>query len=96
MRMAARPCACASGWRLDPQRCAAWQGKSFILFHDVARTLCADAAIIAAGTEHKVINTSSTEKLKLYTLYTPPEHPDRIVHASKAEADEYEKHHHEA
>jgi len=51
------------------------------------------AVVIPAGTEHNVINTSATEKLKLYTLYTPPEHPDRIVHASKAEADEYEKQH---
>jgi hypothetical protein len=33
--------------------------------------------------------------MRLYTLYTPPEHPDGIVHATKAEADEYEKHHHE-
>lgn len=51
------------------------------------------ALVIPAGTEHNVINTSSTDKLKLYTLYTPPEHPDGIVHKTKAEADEYEKHH---
>src|SRR6478672_8388124 len=31
------------------------------------------AVVIPAGTEHNVINTSSTDKLKLYTLYTPPE-----------------------
>jgi mannose-6-phosphate isomerase-like protein (cupin superfamily) len=49
--------------------------------------------VIPAGTEHNVINTSPTDKLKLYTLYTPPEHPDGIVHASKAEADEYERQH---
>ena len=53
------------------------------------------ALVIPAGTEHNVINTSSTDKLKLYTLYTPPEHPDGIVHKTKAEADEYEKHHEE-
>ena len=51
------------------------------------------AVVIPAGTEHNVINTSSTDKLKLYTLYTPPEHPDGIVHATKAEADEYERQH---
>ena len=50
--------------------------------------------IIPAGTEHNVINTSQTEAMRLYTLYTPPEHPDGIVHATKAEADEYEKQHH--
>jgi mannose-6-phosphate isomerase-like protein (cupin superfamily) len=51
------------------------------------------AVVIPAGTEHNVINTSSSEPLRLYTLYTPPEHPDGIVHATKAEADEYEKQH---
>jgi len=51
------------------------------------------AVVIPAGTEHNVINTSTTEPMRLYTLYTPPEHPDGIVHATKAEADEYEKQH---
>lgn len=53
------------------------------------------AVVIPAGTEHNVINTSADRPMRLYTLYTPPEHPDGIVHATKAEADEYEKHHHE-
>jgi len=51
------------------------------------------AVVISAGTEHNVINTSDSEPMRLYTLYTPPEHPDGIVHATKAEADEYEKQH---
>ena len=51
------------------------------------------ALVIPAGTEHNVINTSSTARMQLYTLYTPPEHPDGIVHATKAEADEYEMKH---
>jgi mannose-6-phosphate isomerase-like protein (cupin superfamily) len=51
------------------------------------------AVVIPAGTEHNVINTSDSEPLRLYTLYTPPEHPDGIVHATKAEADEYERQH---
>lgn len=52
------------------------------------------ALVIPAGTEHNVINTSPSEKMRLYTLYTPPEHPDGIIHETKAEADEYEKKHH--
>ena len=52
------------------------------------------AVVIPAGTEHNVINTSSSESLKLYTIYSPPEHPDGIVHKTKAEADEYEREHH--
>jgi mannose-6-phosphate isomerase-like protein (cupin superfamily) len=51
------------------------------------------AVVIPAGTEHNVINTSDSEPMRLYTLYTPPEHPDGIVHATKAEADEYEQQH---
>lgn len=51
------------------------------------------AVIIPAGTEHNVINTSTTEPMRLYTIYTPPEHPDGTVHQTKAEADEYERQH---
>jgi mannose-6-phosphate isomerase-like protein (cupin superfamily) len=53
------------------------------------------AIVIPAGTEHNVLNTSSTEALKLYTLYTPPEHPDGTIHKTKAEAEIYEREHHE-
>jgi mannose-6-phosphate isomerase-like protein (cupin superfamily) len=52
------------------------------------------AVVIPAGTEHNVINTSTSETMRLYTIYTPPEHPDGIVHETKAIADEYEKTHH--
>ncbi len=51
------------------------------------------AVVIPAGSEHNVINTSSNEPLKLYTIYTPPEHPDGTVHKTKAEA-EADHHHH--
>ena len=52
------------------------------------------AVVIPAGTEHNVVNTSASEALKLYSIYTPPEHPDGTVHKTKAEAEEYEKEHH--
>jgi mannose-6-phosphate isomerase-like protein (cupin superfamily) len=52
------------------------------------------AIVIPAGTEHNVINTSTKEALKLYTVYTPPEHPDGTLHKTKAEADAYEREHH--
>src|SRR5512139_1044503 len=44
------------------------------------RLKAGSAIVIPAGTEHNVINTSSKEALKLYTLYTPPEHPDGTIH----------------
>ena len=51
------------------------------------------AVVVPAGTEHNVINTSRTEPLRLYTIYSPAEHPDGTVHRTKAEADEYERRH---
>lgn len=44
------------------------------------------AVIVPAGAEHNVINTSQTEVLKLYTIYSPPNHPDGTIHTTKAEA----------
>lgn len=44
------------------------------------------ALVIPAGTKHNVINTDREESLKLYTLYSPPEHKDGTVHHTKAEA----------
>jgi mannose-6-phosphate isomerase-like protein (cupin superfamily) len=41
------------------------------------------AIVIPAGTEHNIINTSETDKLKLYTIYSPANHPDGTIHATK-------------
>lgn len=46
-----------------------------------------EAVVVPAGTFHNVINTSKTAPLKLYTLYSPPNHPDGTVHKTKAEAE---------
>lgn len=45
-----------------------------------------DCIIVPAGSKHNVSNTSDSEDLKLYTLYTPPHHKDQIVRATKEEA----------
>jgi mannose-6-phosphate isomerase-like protein (cupin superfamily) len=50
------------------------------------------AVVVPAGTYHNVINTSKTTQLKLYTVYSPPNHPAGTVHATKAEADAAEHH----
>lgn len=44
------------------------------------------AVVVPAGAEHNVINTSTTEPLKLYTIYSPAHHKDGIVRTTKAEA----------
>jgi len=49
-----------------------------------------EAVIVPAGTYHNVINSSKTAKLKLYTLYSPPNHLDKTVHKTKADADKAE------
>lgn len=50
------------------------------------------ALVIPAGTKHNVMNTSSTEALKLYTIYSPPEHKDGTVRATKADAEARPEH----
>jgi len=46
-----------------------------------------DAVVIPAGARHNVINTSATEELKIYTIYSPPHHKDQIVRKTKEEAE---------
>jgi mannose-6-phosphate isomerase-like protein (cupin superfamily) len=50
-----------------------------------------DAIIVPAGARHNVINTGK-KALKLYTIYGPPEHRDRIVRSTKAKAEATEEH----
>jgi mannose-6-phosphate isomerase-like protein (cupin superfamily) len=44
------------------------------------------AIIVPAGTKHNVINTGS-EPLKLYTIYSPANHPVGTIHKTKEEAE---------
>jgi mannose-6-phosphate isomerase-like protein (cupin superfamily) len=45
------------------------------------------AVIVPAGAQHNVINTSDSEPLQLYTLYSPPHHKDQIVRTTREEAE---------
>ncbi len=45
------------------------------------------AIIVPAGAEHNVINTSETEELKLYTIYSPAHHRDGVVRMTKEQAE---------
>jgi len=55
-----------------------------------------DVIVVPAGTNHNIINTSTSEPLKLYTVYSPANHPAGTIHPTKAEAIAgealYEKH----
>ena len=46
-----------------------------------------DVLIVPAGTNHNIINTSATDSLKLYTIYSPANHSDGTVHVTKADAE---------
>ena len=50
------------------------------------------AVIVPAGSKHNVINTSFEEPLKLYTIYSPPEHRDGVMRQTKEEAEAQEEH----
>ena len=55
----------------------------------------ANAVIVPAGAKHNVINTSKDKELKLYTIYSPANHPKGTIHKTLKEAQEAEEHHHE-
>ncbi|MEK7217779.1 MAG: cupin domain-containing protein [Patescibacteria group bacterium] len=66
-------------------RVEAGQGKAVLdgVEHEVRD---GSAVVVPAGAKHNIINTSSDVPLKLYTVYSPPNHRDGIIHQTKAEA----------
>ena len=70
------------------------QGEAKFVFDEKEEYLVrdADAVVVPAGTHHNVINASKTLPLKLYTIYSPPNHPDGTVHETKSAAEAAEHH----
>lgn len=50
-----------------------------------------DVIIVPAGAKHNVVNTSDSDHLKMYTIYSPAHHKDGIVRETKEEAEENEE-----
>ncbi|MDD1719145.1 MAG: cupin domain-containing protein [Methanoregulaceae archaeon] len=48
--------------------------------------------VVPSGALHNVINTSKTKDLKLYTIYSPPEHQDKVVRKTRKDALAQEEH----
>lgn len=70
------------------------QGTGKAIIGDQEYEVSDDFAItIPAGLNHNVINTGNVD-MKLYSIYTPPEHPKGTVHATKEEAMAAEAEHH--
>jgi mannose-6-phosphate isomerase-like protein (cupin superfamily) len=44
------------------------------------------AVLVPAGTNHNIVNTG-TVPMKLYTIYSPPNHRDGVVHRTRADAE---------
>lgn len=65
------------------------QGKCLIDGNEYA-VKDGSAIVVPAGAEHNIINVSKTEKLKLYTIYSPAHHKDQIVRRTKEEAEKNE------
>lgn len=72
-------------------RCESGQGRAILdgVEHDIRDGF---AIVVPAGAEHNIINTSADTDLKLYTVYSPPNHKDGTVHATKADAESHEEH----
>ena len=68
------------------------QGQGKVIIDDNEYTVDnGDVMVVPAGSKHNVINVSDTEDLKLYTIYAPPHHKDKIIRATKQEAMENEE-----
>lgn len=62
-------------------------GEGRVIVNETEYTVSdGDAVVVPMGAKHNVINTSTTESLKIYTIYAPPHHEDGMVRATKAEA----------
>lgn len=66
-------------------RCESGQGKAIL---DGVEHMVKDgfAIVVPAGAMHNIINTSSDSSMKLYTIYSPPNHRDGLIHKTKEEA----------
>lgn len=63
-------------------------GNGKIIINGEERTIQnGDVFIIPSGAKHNVINTSTKDYLKFYTIYSPPHHKDGIIHKTKSEAE---------
>ncbi len=71
------------------------QGSANFVVEGQVTTVSANQVyIVPAGANHNVVNVGDTD-LKLYTIYSPPNHPEGTVHPTKADADtaEASEHH---
>ena len=72
-------------------RCEAGKGKTVL--NDVEYAIeDGFAVVIPAGVKHNIINALESGEMKLYTLYSPPNHRDGVIHKTKIEAEADDEH----
>ncbi len=63
------------------------EGEGMVVIDGVRHAVTDGCGVIVpSGAKHNVVNTSGTKAMKLYTIYSPPEHMDRVVRKTKQEA----------
>jgi mannose-6-phosphate isomerase-like protein (cupin superfamily) len=64
-------------------------GYGSCIINDIEQKIeSGDVVIVPAGAKHNIINTNKNFDLKIYTIYTPPNHEDGIVRATKNDAEQ--------
>jgi mannose-6-phosphate isomerase-like protein (cupin superfamily) len=68
------------------------EGTGEAVLDGVHKTISAGfAVLVPAGTNHNIINTGAVP-MKLYTLYSPPNHQDGVIHHTRVEAEKDNEH----
>jgi mannose-6-phosphate isomerase-like protein (cupin superfamily) len=69
------------------------EGQGMVIIDGVKNAVKDGSGVfVPSGARHNVLNTSKSLDLKLYTLYAPPEHQDRIVRKTRKDALALEEH----
>ncbi len=72
-------------------RCESGNGRALLdgVIHDISDGY---VVFVPSGANHNIINTSSDKPMKLYTVYSPPNHADGVVHETKEQAENDDEH----
>ncbi|MFH1820726.1 MAG: cupin domain-containing protein [Candidatus Nealsonbacteria bacterium] len=69
------------------------EGEGKAVLNDVEYALeDGSAVVVPEGVKHNIINTSQDKEMKLYTVYSPSHHRDKVVYETKEEAEADDEH----
>ena|SRR3990167_411417 len=68
-------------------------GKGRAILNDIEYAIeDGSSVVIPSGVKHNIINALESGEMKLYTLYSPPNHRDGVIHKTKVEAEVDDEH----